>query len=201
MSKSPAVDTYIAKSAEFARPILTRVRAAMHKACPRMEETIKWGVPFFEYKGVVANMAAFKQHASFGFWKQRLMKDPAGLFPSRGDSSMGGKKIRSVAELPADAVLIRYIKEAVALNEDGTKVPRPPRKKRPPPKSPPDLAAALKRNAKAKASYEAFTASQQREYVEWITEAKREATRQKRLATAIAWMAAGKPRNWKYLNC
>ena len=201
MSKSPAVDTYIAKSAEFARPILTRVRAAMHKACPRMEETIKWGVPFFEYKGVVANMAAFKQHASFGFWKQRLMKDPAGLFPSRGDSSMGGKKIRSVAELPADAVLIRYIKEAVALNEDGTKVPRPPRKKRPPPKSPPDLAAALKRNAKARASYEAFTASQQREYVDWITEAKREATRQKRLATAIAWMAAGKPRNWKYLNC
>ena len=201
MSKSPAVEAYIAKSAEFARPILTRVRAAMHKACPRMEETIKWGVPFFEYRGVVANMAAFKQHASFGFWKQNLMKDPAGLFPSRGESSMGGKKFRSVAELTPDSILIRYVNAAVALNETGTKRPRPPRKKRPPPKAPPDLAAALKRNAMARASYEAFTASQRREYVDWITEAKREATREQRLATAIEWMAAGKPRNWKYLNC
>ncbi len=201
MSKAPAVDTYIAKSADFARPILMRVRAAMHKACPQMEETIKWGVPHFEYKGVLASMAAFKQHASFGFWKQKLMDDPAGLFPAPGDSSMGGKKIRSAAELPSDAVLFRYIKAAVALNEAGTKVPRPLRKKRPPPKAPADLAAALKRNAKAKASFEAFTAAQQREYVEWISEAKREATRQKRLATAIAWMAAGKTRNWKYINC
>lgn len=201
MSKSPAVDTYIARSAEFARPILKRVRAAMHKAWPRMEETIKWGVPHFEYKGVVANMAAFKQHASFGFWKQKLMKDPAGLFPAPGDSSMGGKKIRSTAELPPDVVLIRYIKEAVALNEDGTMVPRPPRKKRPPPKPSADLAAAFRKNAKAKATFDALSPSQQREYVEWITEAKREETRRSRLEQAIQWMAEGKPRNWKYPNC
>ena len=201
MSKSPVVDAYIAKSAEFVRPILTRVRAAMHKACPKIEETMKWSVPHFEYKGVVAGMAAFKQHASFGFWKQTLMDDPAGLFPPPGDSSMGGKKFRGVADLPSDAVLIRYIKAAVALNEKGAKVSRPPKKKRPPPRPPADLVAAFKKNAKARATFDAFSPSQQREYVEWLTEAKQEATRQKRLATAIEWMAEGKARHWKYQNC
>ncbi len=201
MSQSPAVDAYIAKSAQFARPILRRVRRAVHKACPKIEETIKWGVPFFEYKGVVANMAAFKQHASFGFWKQRLMDDPAGLFPSPGDSSMGGRKFRSVADLPPDAVLVRYIKAAVALNEKGVKVPRPPRKKRPPPRPPADLVAAFRKNAKARASFDGFTSSQQREYVEWITEAKRAETRKSRLDRAIRWMAEGRTRNWKYINC
>lgn len=201
MSRLAAVDAYIAKSAEFARPILKRLRATMHKACPQIGETIKWGMPFFEYKGVVANMAAFKQHASFGLWKQRLMKDPAGLFPAPGDSSVGGKKLRSLADLPSEAVLIRYIKAAVALNEEGTSVPRPPRKKRPPPKAPPDLVAAFRKKPKAKATFEALSPSQKREYVEWITEAKQEATRQRRLATAIEWLVQGKPRNWKYLNC
>ena len=200
MSKSPVVDAYIAKSAEFVRPILTRVRAAMHKACPQIEETMKWSVPHFEYKGVVASMAAFKQHASFGFWKQKLMDDPDGLFPAPGDSSMGGKKFRSVADLPTDAVLIRYIKAAVALNEKGAKVPRPPKRKRPPPKPPADLVAAFRKNAKAKATFDALSPSQQREYVEWLTEAKQEATRQKRLAMAIEWMAEGKARHWKYQN-
>jgi uncharacterized protein YdeI (YjbR/CyaY-like superfamily) len=201
MNRSPAVDAYIAKSARFARPILRRVRSAMHKACPEIGETIKWGVPFFEHKGIVANMAAFKQHASFGFWKQRLMDDPAGLFPSRGDSSMGGKKFRSAAELPPDAVLIRYVKAAVALNDKGAKAPRPPRKKRPPPKPPADLVAAFRKNRKAKAAFDAFSPSQQREYVEWITEAKREETRRSRLKQAVQWMAQGKPHNWKYQNC
>jgi uncharacterized protein YdeI (YjbR/CyaY-like superfamily) len=199
--KNPAVDAYIAKSAAFARPILTRVRGLMHKACPRIEETIKWGVPHFEYQGVVASMAAFKQHASVGFWKQKLMDDPAGLFPAAGESSMGGRKFRSADELPSDVVLLRYIKTAVALNEAGVKVLKAARPKKPPPKLPADLAAALKKNPKAKATYDAFPPSHQREYVEWITEAKQEATRQRRLATAVEWMAQGKSRNWKYENC
>ena len=201
MSKSAAVDAYIAKSAEFARPILRRLRGAMHKACPQIVETMKWGSPFFEHKGVVAYMAAFKSHTRFGFWKRKLMSDPDGLFKAAGNYGMGGSRIRSTADLPPDAVLIRYIKVAVALNEQGAKVPRSARKKRPPPKAPPDLVAAFRKSPKAKATYAAFSPSQQREYVEWITEAKQDATRHKRLATAIAWLAAGKPRNWKYLNC
>jgi uncharacterized protein YdeI (YjbR/CyaY-like superfamily) len=199
--KNPAVDAYIAKSGEFARPILARVRAAMHRACPKIEETIKWGVPHFEYKGVVASMAAFKQHASFGFWKQKLMDDPAGLFPKAGDSSMGGRKFRSVGELPAEAVLIRYAKAAVALNEKGVKVPRAAKGKRPPPKVPAELATAFRRSAKARATYDAFSPSKKREYVEWITGAKQPETRRRRLATAIAWLAEGKALNWKYENC
>jgi len=197
--KNPAVDAYIAKSADFARPILKRLRALMHKACPTVEETMKWGVPHFEYKGVIAGMAAFKQHAAFGFWKRRLMKDPAGFF-SQGESGMGGRKIRSLDELPSDTVLLGYIREAVALNEQGVRVPRSTRKK-PPVKAPPYLAAALKKNAKARKSFENFSPSQQREYVEWLTDAKQEATRERRLGTAIEWMAEGKTRNWKYQNC
>jgi hypothetical protein len=197
--KNPAVDVYIAKSADFARPILMRLRALMHKACPTVEETIKWGMPHFEYKGVIAGMAAFKQHAAFGFWKRRLMKDPAGFF-SKGESGMGGRKIRSLDELPSDTVLLGYIREAVALNEQGARVPRSTRK-RPPVRVPAYLAAALKRNAKARRTFGNFSASQRREYVEWLTDAKQEATRERRLASAIEWMAEGKARNWKYQNC
>jgi uncharacterized protein YdeI (YjbR/CyaY-like superfamily) len=198
--KNPAVDAYIAKSAGFARPILARLRALMHKTCPQIEETIKWGVPHFEYKGVVASMAAFKQHASFGFWKQKLMDDPAGFFPAAGDSSMGGRKIRAMSDLPADAVLVRYIKAAIGLNEQGVKVPKAKAKKAPV-KPPADLLAALKKNAKARATFEALTPSKQREYVDWLTEARREATRSTRLATAIQWLAEGKSRSWKYQDC
>lgn len=195
--KNPAVDAYIAKSAPFARPILLRVRAAMHKACPKVEETIKWGVPHFEYRGVIGSMAAFKQHASFGFRKHKLMEDPAGIFPRAGESSMGGRKFRSADELPAEGVLLRYIRAAVALNEQGMKVPRIARKK-PPPTLPPDLAAALRKNRKAQATYDAFPPSHQRDYVEWITEAKRDVTRRRRVITAVEWMAQGRTHNWKY---
>src|SRR5512134_1454843 len=143
--KNSAVDAYIAKSAVFAQPILARLRALTHQACPQIQETIKWGVPHFEYKGVVANMAAFKQHASFGFWKRRLMDDPAGFFPAADDSSMGGRRIRAMSDLPADAVLIRYIKAAIALNERGARLPRV-RKTKAPVKPPADLLAALKKS-------------------------------------------------------
>jgi uncharacterized protein YdeI (YjbR/CyaY-like superfamily) len=129
------------------------------------------------------------------------MEDPAGLFPAPDDSSMGGRKFRSNAELPSDTVLIRYIKAAVALNEQGVKVARFPRKKKPPAKPPAELVAALRKNAKARVTFENFSPSQQREYVEWLTEAKQEATRQRRLAQAVEWMAEGKPRHWKYRNC
>jgi uncharacterized protein YdeI (YjbR/CyaY-like superfamily) len=199
MSRSKAVDSYIAKAAPFARPILSRVRKAMHKGCPQVEETIKWGVPHFEYKGVLAGMAAFKQHAAFGFWKRRLMSDPTGFF-SQGESGMGGRKIRSADELPADSELVRLVREAVALNEKGVKATRVVKKK-PPVKLPPYLAAALKKNAKARAFFDQLSPSARREYVDWLTDAKQPATRDRRLATTIEWLSDGKQRNWKYQNC
>ena len=203
--KNPAVDAYIAKSPDFAQPILKRIRALMHKACPKIEESIKWGVPHFDYKGIVAGMAAFKAHAAFGFWssrllKEKLAKDAAKLFPASGDAAMFGRKIRSIEDLPPDALLIRAIKAAVALNEAGVR-PKRALKKKPPVKPPPYLVAALRKNAKARKTFEGFTPSQQREYVEWLTGAKQEATRERRLATAVEWLAEGKQLNWKYQNC
>jgi hypothetical protein len=203
--KSPAVDAYIAKSAPFARPILMRLRALMHKADPQIVETLKWGVPHFEHAGIIGGMAAFKQHAAYGFWSKRLVqerlgKDAEKLFPKSAERGMGGRKIRSVSELPPDALLVRAIRIAVALNLEGVR-PKRTLKKKPPVKPPPYLVAALKKNAKARATFERFTPAQRREYVEWLTEAKQEATRERRLATTIEWLALGRQRNWKYQNC
>jgi len=203
--KNPAVDAYIAKSAAFARPVLRHLRALMHKAHPQIGEAMKWGVPHFEHQGIVAGMAAFKAHAAFGFWSSRLLKeklgkDAAKVFPKSGDAAMFGRKIRPLADLPPDAVLIRAIKAAIALNEAGVR-PKRALKKKPPVKPPAYFLAALRKNAKAKSTFEKFTPSQQREYVDWLTGAKQEATRERRLATTLEWLAEGKQRNWKYQNC
>jgi uncharacterized protein YdeI (YjbR/CyaY-like superfamily) len=197
--KNPDVDNYIARSADFAQPILKKLRALYHKACPQIEETIKWGFPHFEYKGVVGSMAAFKQHAGFGFWKGGLMRDTEGLFKGVRSMTMSACKVRDLSELPADKVLIAYIREAVALNEQGVKLPKPRRTGKKKPVVVPDyFRAALERNRKALATFEAFSPSHQREYVEWVTEAKQETTRERRLATTPEWLAEGKSRNWKY---
>lgn len=198
---SKAVDTYIAKAAPFARPILETIRDYFHKACPDIEETMKWGFPHFQYKGIVGSMAAFKKHAGFGFWKGQLMDDPHGIFKGVGNTSMVGSKIESVSELPSEKVMLQYIRQAVALNESGVKVPRARAAKPAASVKPPDyFMATLKKNKKALATFEAFSPSNRKEYVEWVTEAKQAATRVKRLETAIAWMAEGKPRNWKYMK-
>jgi len=196
---TPAVDAYIAKSAEFAKPILRKIRELFHKGCPEVEEVIKWGVPHFEYKGMLGSMAAFKQHTAFGFWKSGLLKDKHKLFDG-SSPAMGGRRVTDLSELPADKILLEYVREAAALNEQGVKAPsrRKPKKEL---TIPYFFMEALRRNKKALATFEAFSPSHKREYVEWITEAKQEATREKRLATAIEWLAEGKPRNWKYMNC
>lgn len=196
--RNAAVDAYIANAAPFARPIMVKLRQLFHKACPQIEEKIKWGCPSFEYKGMVGGFAAFKKHVSWGFWKASLLSDPKGVLKSTASSPMGGGSPGTVKELPADGVLIDLIKQAVQLNIDGVKLARPKNARRTPPKTPPDLAAAMKKNAKARATYEGFSPSHQREYVEWITEAKRPETRAKRIAQAIEWLAEGKSRNWKY---
>lgn len=190
------VDAYIAKAGPFARPILERVRALFHQACPEVEEKIKWGAPFFDYKGLLGMMAAFKRHATFGLWRQKELTDPLGLFRK---GTMAAGKFAEAAQLPADDVLVRYIREAVKLNEAGP-ARKPKAKPRPPPKAPDYFMAALRKNKKALAAFQAFPPSHKREYLEWVAEAKHEETRERRLATAVAWMSSGKPRNWKYMK-
>ena len=197
----PRIDSYIKKSADFAKPILTHLRVLVHKACPGVEETVKWGMPFFEYKGaLMCSMAAFKQHCAFGFWKATLLKDPEGVLQIMGKTAMGHMdRIESVKDLPSDKILVAYIKEAAALNEMEIKLP--PKKKTGTKKDlviPDYFLSALKKNKKAAAQFEAFSYSHKKDYLEWITEAKTDATRETRMVTAIEWMAEGKSRHWKY---
>lgn len=196
----PRIDAYIEKSAAFAHPIMEHLRELVHKTCPEVTETVKWRFPHFEYKGILCSMAAFKQHCSFGFWKGALMKDSQGLLKNVGETGMGHfEKITSLKDLPPDKILVAYIKEAMKLNDEGIKLPAKP--KSPVKKDvnpPPELLAALKKNKAAQKAYDAFSPSHKREYIEWITEAKTEATRHKRLGQAIEMMAEGKSRHWKY---
>jgi hypothetical protein len=199
--RSQKVDAYIAKSAPWAQPILRRIRSLIHKGCPQVEEVIKWGVPHFDYKGPIAGVAAFKQHVSFGFWKATLMRDPKKLFNDHRGASFAGIRMTSVDDLPDNETFVAYAREAVALNEQGKKLPRInagkiPRSLTTPP---PDFRAAMSRNKKAVAHFQAFSPSAKKEYVEWIKEAKQDATRASRIKTAVQWISEGKKRNWKYM--
>ena len=195
-TKDPRIDAYIAKSADFAKPILKHLRKVVHAGCPEVEETMKWSMPHFDYKGVMCGMAAFKEHCAFGFWKESLILGDGKTYKS-GMGSFGC--IKSLADLPNEKTLIGYVKKAAALNEAGIKAPgRTQPKKRPAIGVPDYFAAALKKNAKARKTFEGFVPSKQREYLEWVTEAKRDETRNERLATSIKWLAEGKSRHWKY---
>lgn len=195
----PRIDAYITNAAPFARPILAHLRVLVHGTCPEVEETIKWSMPFFQYRGLLCHMAAFKQHCAFGFWKGKQVIDEA------DEAAMGQfGRIEKLADLPPKKVIVGYLKKAMALNETG--VPAATRAKKaakPEAAIPDDLAAALasKKHAKARKAFDAFSPSHRREYIEWITEAKREDTRAKRLATTLEWLAEGKSRNWKYEAC
>jgi uncharacterized protein YdeI (YjbR/CyaY-like superfamily) len=198
--KDPRVDAYIAKSADFAQPILNRIRKVIHASCPEVEETMKWSFPHFMYRGMFCSMSAFKQHCAFGFWHP-LMRDS---IDGRGSHEAMGQfgRITSLAELPKDAQIKRLVKIAMQLNENGVKRPtRPKPKTAKVVEAPPDLVAALKKNPAAKRTFDGFSPSCRKEYVQWITEAKRDETRSKRLATTIEWLTEGKKRNWKYENC
>ena len=198
-NKDPRVDAYIEKSADFAKPVLIHLRKLIHKASPKVAETVKWGMPAFEYKGLVCGFAAFKQHCAFNLWKQSLLESDA--FPAEKTAMGSFGRITSKKDLPADDVIIKLVQQAVELNENGVKV----EKKKPAAKKeldvPDYLTAALKKNKAAQKTFEGFPYSCKKEYVEWITEAKTEPTREKRLATTIEWLSEGKRRNWKYENC
>ena len=200
---SAKIDAYIEKARDFAKPILVKVRKLFHKAFPDIEEAVRWGNPSFMHKGIVGGIAAFKEHVWISFWKGELMEDKQKLFTKQGETHMGNIRVNDVSELPADKVLIAYIKEAVDMNERGVKVPKLTGKsKKPPLKVPEDLQAKLNlnKNKKALEVFEGFNPSHKREYVEWITEAKREETRKRRIEQAIEMMSEGKPRNWKYMK-
>lgn len=201
--KDERIDAYIVKAADFAKPVLTHLRDLVHSACPDVEETWKWSFPHFMYKGqVLCSMAGFKEHCAFSFWKAALLADEDKVLSVTEREGMGHLgKITSLKDLPKDAILKKYIKAAMKLNEDGVKLP--PRSKvseqeKKELEAPDYFTAELKKNKKAQKTLDAFSYSHRKEYLQWITEAKTEVTRNKRMAEAIQWMEEGKSRNWKY---
>jgi len=198
--KDKKTDAYIAKSADFAKPILSHIRELVHKACPDTEEVMKWGFPHFDYKGMMCSMAAFKHHCAFNFWKASLIKDTAKVLKIKNKDSMGSLgQIKSKSDLPPDRIFIAYIKQAMKLNDEGVKFPV---KKKTAAKTelviPEYFLKVLKKNKKSFEVFGNFAYSHRKEYVNWITEAKTEETRKKRIETAIEWLSEGKSRNWKY---
>jgi hypothetical protein len=193
------IDAYIAKSADFAKPILTHLRALVHQACPEAEETIKWGFPHFTHHGLLCAVAAFKGHCTFGFWRGSEIFGQGRGLDGKEKTAMGHfGKIASLADLPADDVLIAFVKQAAALNEKGPKPPPPKPTVKKNLAVPDFFMAALRRNKKALAAFTAYSPSHKREYVQWVVEAKREETRQKRLASTVARLAQGKSRHAEY---
>lgn len=196
----PRVDAYIERAKDFAKPILSHIRVLVHAACPDVTETMKWSFPHFDYKGMMCSMAAFKEHCAFGFWKQSLLEDAA--FPTEKTAMGSFGRITTVADLPDDKTMKKLIVDAARLNDEGIKVQRAPVSKEKKELVVPEiLVAALETNALASETFNNFPYSKKKDYIEWITEAKTYATRDKRLTTTIEWLAEGKARMWKYEKC
>ncbi|MBI1838640.1 MAG: YdeI/OmpD-associated family protein [Flavobacteriia bacterium] len=202
--KDNRIDIYIGKSAEFAQPILNYLRKLIHEICPEVNETIKWGFPHFEYKkSILCSFASFKQHCSFGFWLGSLMIDSDKVFQKVADAGMGQfGKLTSLSDLPAQKILKSYLLQAMTLIDNGAKLTKSPIKKETKELEIPFiLSEALNQNDKAKATFDNFSYSNKKEYIEWINDAKTETTKIKRLETTMEWLKEGKTRNWKYIKC
>jgi len=202
-TRDPRIDAYIAKSQDFAKPILNHLRELIHAACPDIEEGWKWSFPHFMYKGTtLCSMAAFKQHAVFGFWKAALMEDVDNVLTVKDRESMGHLgRLTSIKDLPKDAILKKYIKAAMKLNEQGVKMPAKPKateREKSAIEVPDYFTRALKKNKAAERVFNEFSYSARKEYIEWLEEAKTDATREKRMMQAIEWINEGKSRHWKY---
>ncbi len=198
MSRDPRVDAYIARAQPFAQPILEHVRERVHAVVPEVEETLKWSAPSFTFNGkILLMMAAFKAHAVANFWRGQELRGEQAEADAMGQFG----KLTSVDDLPPDKDLEALIRKAAEL----TAAAPAPRKAKNAPKPPhelhPEFAAALKAAPKAKATLESFPPSARRDYLEWVGEAKQDATRQKRIATSIEWLSEGKRRHWKYQDC
>lgn len=201
-AKDKRIDAYIEKSADFAQPILKHFRALVHKACPDVEETMKWSMPHFDYKGsMMCHMASFKHHCAFSFRKAALLSDGEKLIAkAKTEEAMGHLgKITTLKDLPKDSVLLKYIKEGMILNEEGIKLPGKNKSAGKKELDIPDyFFKALKKNKEAAKTFNGFNYSNKKDYVAWVTEAKTEATRNSRLETAVQWMSEGKTKHWKY---
>ena len=195
--KDPRVDAYIERSSAFAKPVLKHLRKLVHRGCPDVQETIKWGMPHFDYKGIMCGMAAFKAHCAFHFWKGQLIMGNS----KKADQAMGQfGRIRSVGDLPSEQTFVGWVRKATELKDQGISGPPRNRTKTKPLPVPRYLSAALAKRSKARQTFDNLSPSGKREYIEWLVSAKRQETRDKRLKTAVHWLSEGKPHNWRYIK-
>jgi uncharacterized protein YdeI (YjbR/CyaY-like superfamily) len=198
VSRDPRIDAYIERAKPFAQPILTHVRERVHAALPEVEETTKWSAPAFTVGGkILLMMAAFKEHAALNFWRGQQLRGDAANADAMGQFG----KLKRLSDLPGDAELDRLIREAAELAKSAPAPRKVKHAPKPPPEVHPEFAAALAGAPRAKAALDEFPPSAQRDYFEWISDAKQDATRAKRIVTAIEWLSEGKRRHWKYQNC
>lgn len=199
IAKDKRVDEYIAKSADFAKPVLNHLRKLVHTSCPQVQETIKWGFPHFNYKGMMCSTASFQNHCAFGFWKAALMKEADELKENNAKAMGHLGKIKSLGDLPPDKIIIGRIKEAMKLNDEGVKLPeRKSSDKKTDIVVPFSLKKELIKYKKASDIFNNLSPSHKREYIEWINEAKTEETRGRRILKTIEWLTEGKTKNYKY---
>lgn len=201
-NRDTRIDDYISNAGAFAQPILIHIRELIHITIPEIQETIKWGMPSFDYKGALCNFASFKAHCSFGFWKPTLINDPTGLLQNNaanGGEAMGNMgRLTSIQDLPSDAIFMDWLLQAKRLNDQGISIKKGPRKETPNLSLPECMISAFSENNKAKVQFEGFSQACQNEYIIWISEAKREETKMKRLEIALVDIELGRKRNWQY---
>lgn len=198
MSRDPRIDAYIDKAAPFAQPILKAIRERVHAACPTAEETLKWSMPSFLYKGrILVGMASFKGHAALNFWRGSEL---TGRTPAIEKTMGQFGRLASVDDLPSEPEFTDLVRQAMALEDAGVKAPAL-KKPREAIDMPADFDAALAADPAARATFDAFAPSKRRDYLEWVTDAKRPETRAKRIEQSVAWLAEGKARHWKYESC
>jgi len=198
VTRDARIEAYIARAEPFAQAILSHVRARVHTALPKVEETVKWGMPAYTVGGKIVLMtAAFKAHAALSYWRGQDLESNHATVGAMGQFG----RLTSVDDLPEDGELDRMIVEAAELSKSAPAARKAKHAPKPPPQLHPEFAAALAKAPKAKAALDSFAPSAQRDYFDWIAEAKQDTTRRKRIATAIEWLSEGKRRNWKYEKC
>jgi uncharacterized protein YdeI (YjbR/CyaY-like superfamily) len=165
---------------------------------PSVEEAMKWSMPAYLADGkILLITSAFKGHAALNFWRGQEIGDGEAKAGAMGQFG----RLTSLEDLPSDAELDVLIRQAAEVAKTAPAPRKPKHAPKPQPGLHPEFAAALAKAPKAKAALDGFPPSAQREYLEWIAEAKQAATRQKRIATAVEWLSEGKRRNWKYESC
>lgn len=194
---SENITAYIEKATPEFKEVMIALRSVLNNPNFDIKEDWKWGAPNFNNEGMICWLAHFRNHVGMNFFKGTLIKDKYNLFTHyREEKGNRQLKFSDINQIIPEQIEY-YIEEAIKLNQENIKVV----KKEIDTSLPLDLETELNNNPKAKMFFESLAPSYKRDYIEWIEEAKREATRTKRLATTMEWLSEGKKKNWKYENC